>query len=189
MLRFASYKPVEIGLRIAGRIGAAGVVVGSGKGYLQKVGDGITTVPDMIDYVPNLIRDAERIQKVTKGLTQSAENTRYAWENIKDWDLYSAFGSAVEGSKGARKLYDVAKGLDYSGIWNSMQNFSNNVTDQPVETVAAAATMLGIGYALGRGVRFCGTRGQGTMLDRTERALGRKFWKRYFSKNEEKQEK
>ena len=37
--RFAAYKPLEIGLKLAGKAGVAGVVVGSGKGYFGKLGD------------------------------------------------------------------------------------------------------------------------------------------------------
>ncbi len=181
--RFASYKPLETGLKLAGKAGVAGVVVGPGKGYFGKLGDGITAVPDVITYVPRAYRDIKNLANFGDGITSTAQSTQGIWDGATSLDFDKTYNALVQGGEGTKQLYEVVSSIDYNGIWHAVQNFSHNVTDQPIETTAAALAVLGLGYAAGRAARFWGTREQGTILDRTERRLGRKLWKKYFSKN------
>ena len=187
--RFAAYKPLEIGLKLAGKAGVAGVVVGSGKGYFGKLGDGIMVLPDAVSYAPRMYRDIKNLANFGDGVTKAAQSTQGIWDGVTSFDVDKTYKALVQGDMGVRQLYDVATGIDYNGIWRAVQNFSHNAADQPAETAAAALAVLGLGYALGRGARFWGTRGQGTILDRTERRLGSKVWKSYFRKADKKQEK
>lgn len=73
-------------------------------------------------------------------------------------------------------------GLNY--VMNGLKDFIDwgnqflqNVREQPVETGLAVAGVTGALYLAGRCFRFIRQKGQGSVLDRTERKLGDKIWR------------
>lgn len=57
-----------------------------------------------------------------------------------------------------------------------------NASDRPIETLSAVAIATVGGWALGRGLKFFGQKGQGGYITRMERNLGNKIWRRKTSK-------
>lgn len=62
------------GARVAGGIGATGALIGDGKGYTGKVGDGITALPDIVTYFPDMLKDADRVNRISHGIHEAAKS-------------------------------------------------------------------------------------------------------------------
>lgn len=169
--------------KVGGKVGVGGVVLGGGSGYLDKMKDAITALPDMISYYPNLVKDFERLGKFVNGANDAGSGSYSALKKLFQLDLTGAYDSLKTGAGGAAQAYGVLKELDYNGLWkaakNAVQNFG---PENIVPTLAAAATVYVAGKALDKGLRFVRTRGQGTILDRAERAIGQEIWRKYFQK-------
>ncbi|MBI4438604.1 hypothetical protein HY640_01590 [Candidatus Woesearchaeota archaeon] len=65
---------------------------------------------------------------------------------------------------------------DFERLTAGVSNAVDNISNQPVETGAAMLTLMGLGYALGRGFSFWKTKGQGGILTRAERRFGNYLW-------------
>ncbi len=190
------------GPHLFGALGSAsipGVLLGDGRNYFEKVGDGLRAAPDFINNYARTLRNLENVAKIDDGLDKVSAGanvgTDYlgkAKESINTFppriaEALDYFNKAVDSAKvagqGMMELYDVVKQLDTNAIWNAMVNLSNNVSDMPVETAAAALTTYLAFNGLGKASRFAGTLGQGTWYDGVQRRIGHKLFGRYLKKN------
>ncbi|MBI2543196.1 MAG: hypothetical protein HYW24_03355 [Candidatus Aenigmarchaeota archaeon] len=174
-------------IRLAGQAGAAGVLFGDGNGYLGKVKDGILTAPNFIYNVPHIIKDLDKVRRIDTGIEKAGAETGNALDYLKHLQLREAYEALTRGAEGAKQVYDVVREIDYNSIWHAGVNLANNVLDKPVETAAAAGTMLALGYVGGRAARFWAKRGGESFYETWERNLGRKLFRGYFDKHPERE--
>jgi hypothetical protein len=128
-----------------GKLGAGGILVGSGKGFLEKYFiDGLSAFPRAINYLPDIAKDAQRLEQLSEGVENLVEKKPYITK-ISDGlnrtlELYeSAKESAAQGARqvgGAirdtgkavvntgKDIYDGAvdgvRSLDVGGIFDKL---------------------------------------------------------------------
>tara|TARA_Y100000310_G_C20399759_1_gene676835 strand:- start:132 stop:575 length:444 start_codon:yes stop_codon:yes gene_type:complete len=86
-------------------------------------------------------------------------------------DVYNVLNGIIQN----RGILDVIR--DASPNLQRVTESLKGVLDSPIEAGAAAATLLGLGYGLSRGIRFIRTKGQGTIVTKCERNLGKIVFK------------
>ncbi len=181
----------------AGQAGILGILVGGGKGYLEKLYDAITAAPKFIYNLPNTIRDLERLYRANLGISDISQGTDVvgkslstAGNHLQNLRLREAYDTATSSqvnqsidqiTRGGEQLYGLAQEVDVNSILNSLGNLAENIYQRPVETVSAALTVMVASYVLSKGIKFWSQRGQGSFIEKAKRNLGRKVFYGYFS--------
>src|SRR3989304_5692437 len=127
--RFAAGWTAEKTARLAGKLGTAGVLVGSGEGYAGKMYDGVAVAPKLAAYGTRVLTDLDRMDRVGEAIQLIKQGN--AWEQLKNFDFKGAYDSLSRTGEAAGKLAGVASELDYNGIWTAVMNLADNVSDKP----------------------------------------------------------
>lgn len=192
-LRRGAYGVASCASKLAGGVGAAGVAVGDGEGYLEKVAEGCQAIPDLANYAPGLPGDLYVLNKLGEGverLTCKGLENKVAVEQVfgeassngvvqflrgKYVDIMNTI-APDERISGTVDVYDGLKDLDLNGLYVSGKNLVSNCVDSPIETVAAATTLFVIGAGLSYVLKSVGTKGGNTSWENFRNSGRKKIW-------------
>lgn len=174
------------GAGLAGHLGIYGVLVGDGKGYIDKTIDGYTAAPRLAEHYYGLYKDLDRVLRINNGFETITTGTGSAWEALKQFDISGTWDGIKYGAEGIRQTYNVINEIELSAIWHGLVNAAGNIMERPIKTVVAAAAVYGTFSALKHMLHLYATRGQGdTIIANAKRSIGNRLWSRYFNRHPE----
>lgn len=131
------------------------IVLGASGSFLSKVGTGFGSIGDVLYRIsewPERLSYLGTVIQDYNTLTASAFNERYGGEAIN------------------RVMESLNEGVTYG------QAVYQNFTHEPITTILATLIVFLLFYVLGRACRFYRQKGQGSLLVKKERKLGRRFF-------------
>ncbi len=165
-----------------GCVGAVGAAISSGQGYVGKVVDAIKAPAELFSYRKEVTNDLENLAKAGTELAKLPNKFEVLKGKLSLFKLQESYETLKEVMGQIGQSIDYASTVHGNKIWEGVSTFSDNVVEQPVETAVAALTSLGIGYGLARASKFAWTKGEGTLLDKVERRLGKRWWPKFWEK-------
>lgn len=146
---------MEMGFKITAPVAAA-ISLGTTGGFLQKIGNGFSSLPETVMKFLATIRSSDYVTQV-----------------INDYNSLSA--ASFNQKYGGGAINYVMEYLNNGVLY--LQNVYQNITSDPVSTSIATLFVFLVLYLAGRSARFVRQRGQGSVIDRMERNAGDKVFR------------
>ncbi len=172
----------DLALVGVGYVGAAGAAISAKEGYVGKLKDAFMAPINAFNYSGQIGEDASNLSKAASALAKTPEHFEALKGKLSLLDLKGSYHALQEAAGQIGQSVEYATIIHGNKMWDAVGNFTDNVVEQPGKTAAAIATAVGAGYLLGAASQFVIGGGEGTILDKAERRLGKKIWPSYWKK-------